>query len=556
MAAVNARAKAEAARKRAAFAQKQIEMKVEKSRLEATLEALQHQCDAEAAMAEAHVYEAAASEIEEERMSQSFPQSSDPAERCSDYVNRHFTVKDQTIPQDKAGPNQTPRDETFCQLKPEPDTSTEGYKEHRSVPDNKVDFSPHMPKGLPDYETPPRSRPQIYMQESADISDITRFLARRELLSGGLTRFSDKPGDYWAWKSTFENAINGLQLTASEELDLLSKWLGSESSQHAKRIRAVHINDPSHGLSKVWERLERCYGSPEAIEKALVDRLDCFPKVTNKDPLLLRDLGDLLLEIDSAKKEGYVPGLSYLDTARGIHPIVDKLPYPLQEKWMVQASRYKQEHLVSFPPFSEFAALINREADMRNDPSFRPSVPTTITTSRATKYMGKHERKEPISVHRMEVTNSVPKPASHDLADDPNRECPIHKKPHALRKCRAFREKPLEQRKAFLKQNRICFRCCSSLSHQAKNCKVEIQCTECGCNSHVSALHAGPAPWVNQVHMESAAENGGEQEPPPTIATSTCTQVCGNEVQSYSCAKICLATIYPKDDRKDRKSVV
>lgn len=42
-------------------------MQVEKTRLEATLQALQQECDAEAAKAEAIVFEGAASELEEER---------------------------------------------------------------------------------------------------------------------------------------------------------------------------------------------------------------------------------------------------------------------------------------------------------------------------------------------------------------------------------------------------------------------------------------------------------------------------------------------------------
>lgn len=96
----------------------------------------------------------------------------------------------------------------------------------------------------------------------------------------------------------------------------------------------MHINNPSFVLTKVWERLQEFYGSPEALERALFDRLERFPRIPNKDPHLLRDLGDLLLEIDSAKSEGHIPGLLYLDAARGIHPIVDKLPFSLQEKWL------------------------------------------------------------------------------------------------------------------------------------------------------------------------------------------------------------------------------
>lgn len=36
--------------------------------------------------------------------------------------------------------------------------------------------------------------------------------------------------------------------------------------------------------------------------------------------------------------------------------------------------------------------------------------------------------------------------------DDCNKLCPVHKKSHALLKCRAFREKPIEERKMFLKE--------------------------------------------------------------------------------------------------------
>lgn len=83
--------------------------------------------------------------------------------------------------------------------------------------------------------------------------------------------------------------------------------------------------------------------------------------------------------------------------------------------------------------------------------------------------------------------------------EDPNKNCPLHKK-CPLRKCREFREKPLEQRKAFLKENSMCFRCCSSVSHQAKDCKAMIQCSECEMDRHIAALHKDLAPWeVNNV---------------------------------------------------------
>ncbi|KAI3372518.1 hypothetical protein L3Q82_022999 [Scortum barcoo] len=210
IAAVNARAKAEAARAKAAFAQKEIEvrvkqaqLKVEETRLEATLEALHQERDAEAALAEATVYEAAASEMEEGHIGD-------------------------------AKPTQLPGSPTYLPPKLEVDTADLRTTPYVSLSQNHGNPGiPQPTQGVTVSGSPPSAKPQTVSQVNANISDLTRFLARCELLTGGLTRFSDKPGDYWAWKSSFENVTQGLHLTASEELDLLTKWLGDESSQHA-----------------------------------------------------------------------------------------------------------------------------------------------------------------------------------------------------------------------------------------------------------------------------------------------------------------------------------
>lgn len=94
---------------------------------------------------------------------------------------------------------------------------------------------------------------------------------------------------------------------------------------------------------------------PEVVEKTLFTRLK-FPKVSAKENLKLRELADLLMEVHYAKEDGYSPGLSYLDTARGIEPIVTKLPYGLQEKWISAGIKKKMEdgfhHLNSLPDSS------------------------------------------------------------------------------------------------------------------------------------------------------------------------------------------------------------
>ena len=80
--------------------------------------------------------------------------------------------------------------------------------------------------------------------------------SRRELVNAGLTKFDDKPEHYRSWKATFLNALSEIQLSNSEQLDLLIKWSGSKSSDHLRKIKAVHINDPGKGLLAAWECLE------------------------------------------------------------------------------------------------------------------------------------------------------------------------------------------------------------------------------------------------------------------------------------------------------------
>lgn len=239
------------------------------------------------------------------------------------------------------------------------------------------------------------------------MSDLARFLARSEIINSGLTKFDDHPENYWAWKSSFLYATSGLKLTSSKQLDLLFKWLGSQSSEYARRIRSVNIKYPEVRLKMAWDRLEEMYGSPEVVENALFDKIEQFSKINKQDPLKLQALGDLLCEIQSAKAEGCLAGLSYLDTSRGVNPIVEKLPYHLQEKWIYQGSEYKRKYNVTFPPFSIFTDFVCREARAQNGPSF--SIGTFSTTQIKTELLVKRpmQRRVAVSTHKTGVATTI-----------------------------------------------------------------------------------------------------------------------------------------------------
>ncbi len=151
----------------------------------------------------------------------------------------------------------------------------------------------------------------------------------------------------------------------------------------------------------VWQRLE-CYGTPEVIEDALLKKIEHFPRLTDKHNVKLRELSDILCELECAKEDSALPGLSYLDTAHGIKQIVEKLPYNLQEKWISFGNKYKEDYRVAFPPFSVFSKFIQHQAKKKNDLSFTISTSSSHTSSRTEKPV-KYSNKSSVAVHKTDI---------------------------------------------------------------------------------------------------------------------------------------------------------
>ncbi|XP_068120871.1 uncharacterized protein [Hyperolius riggenbachi] len=591
-AAAIARAEAEAAKARAAFAEQEMQLKLQQATLEterakqqAALEKLSAQREAAAAIAKAEALEALI-HPDDERHSR--PASldlahQDPLQRTSDYVHRHSRMIDSFLSMEDAQRDlidrshqtqftaQTENQNKPPASKPEVNIENELISEHLPpCPElqpahNVPGTSPYTPNRYetfrPKRETTDRydytplshygNTPPSFPAPAQTSMDIVKFLTRRELVAKGLVKFDDHPESYRAWRSSFKNTIKDVELSPSEEMDLLAKWLGTASAEHVKRIRSINIRNPAAGLKMVWDRLDECYGSVEAIENSLFKRIEDFPKIASKGLQKLRELSDLLMELQVAKSEGDLSGLAYFDTARGVNLIVQKLTPGLQNEWVKCGSNYKKKYHVSFPPFSVFVDFIHDQAKIRNDPSFDFALTCTsvpgLPSHKASVAVHKTELSSPDSPHRFAGSSQAA-----NKVRDPGKQCPIHRRPHSLLKCRGFREKPIEERKAFLRENSICYKCCSSTTHFAKNCKFSENCKECDSTDHNTALHPGPAPWTLQ-HTYSTTEHGGEEGDTPTVTlevTPQCTEVCKGATGGRSCSKMCLVRVYPAEQRE------
>jgi hypothetical protein len=60
--------------------------------------------------------------------------------------------------------------------------------------------------------------------DSNQMSDMTKFMLRKDLLFSRLTTFNDKAESYYACKASFKGIMEDLQVSDAEQIDLLVKW--------------------------------------------------------------------------------------------------------------------------------------------------------------------------------------------------------------------------------------------------------------------------------------------------------------------------------------------
>ncbi|XP_076084371.1 uncharacterized protein LOC143055113, partial [Mytilus galloprovincialis] len=389
--------------------------------------------------------------------------------------------------------------------------------------------------------------PVAHQQQINPTSEITRFLLRKDLLFSRLTSFNDRAESFHTWKASFKNVTDELQVSDSEQIDLLIKWLGPESAKHAISIRASNANNPTIGIQRLWKRLDKRYGAPEMLEASLRSKLDKFPTLTNKDNARLYELSDILSEIEYHKENPKLGCLlAYFDSPTGINPVIEKLPYGLQEKWITRASRYKSNHGVAFPPFTELSAFISEISKIKNDPGLIFGSKVTPNTKGAAPRFTSYPKTK-VGTHKTAVEQQSEDASKQGL-------CILHNTKHSLNECRAFRAKSIEERKGLLKENNVCYKCCDSTKHRSRKCNARISCKECGSKQHTTALHiTRPRQPASSQSSSSKQAYGGEPtesaETKSTSVNSICTEICKDTYSGKSCAKILPVNVDHKDNQ-------
>ncbi len=246
--ATKAYAKAKAAWVQLAYAKREVDVMRQRADLEASmlkqkanfdtcLHLLKFQRAAAAAEAEVTAYEEA--KVEGGELHQSPDVEEEPfsaVQRTSEYVQQQSELVLQELPSKHVAGESYERKINKLEIPDAKPATSHGilsntqpiYKDMKKELTMCTYPSETYPHSTPKHTPNPEKED---LPEPKGAQDFARYLIRREMVSAGLLQFDDKPENYWSWKASF---ISDLNLSGREELDLMTKWLGAESSEQGK----------------------------------------------------------------------------------------------------------------------------------------------------------------------------------------------------------------------------------------------------------------------------------------------------------------------------------
>lgn len=285
------------------------------------------------------------------------------------------------------------------------------------------------------------------------------------------TVFTGDSLQYIKWKLSFQTLIESRGLSAAERMFYLQRYLGGNA---LKAVENFFYSTTEESYQSAWNLLNERYGHPFVIQEAFRQKLANWPRIKYKNSTDLQGLADYLRACQDAMS--HIDGLAILNDCKENQRIVSKLPDDVASRWNREVT-YTLERGGSYPSFAKFVQFVTTEAKIACNP---------ITSFSALK---SNDRDSSTGNHSNEVkAKSISLVTASDKSQDSSRVCFYCKEPtHFLNKCSELLNLPLEDRKAFVMREKLCFGCLKP-SHQSKDCPKKHTCQICK-KPHPTLLH-------------------------------------------------------------------
>ena len=323
--------------------------------------------------------------------------------------------------------------------------------------------------------------------------------------------FDGDPLKYPGWKSSFQTLIEQKRIPSNEKIHYLKKYLSSSVREVIENLFLLSSDEAYEEAKKL---LEQRYGDPFVIGNAFRDKLEKWPKIQPRDGHGLRKYTDFLKQCNTAMNS--INCLDVRDDDRENRKMLQKLPEWIVNRWNRQVTHWKEKEK-RFPPFKVFMEFMTTEAEIACNP---------ITSLQALRSDQSHGNSERADIHGERRSGRNPAKGRSFATTVESEDTPVsfatsvakentvgcylcHKKNHELDSCRIFLAKSIEERKALIKEKKLCYGCLRR-DHVSKGCKARKRCEKCN-KAHPTSLHgdtfAATPPKPHNQSKDLKAEN-------------------------------------------------
>ncbi|XP_048020447.1 uncharacterized protein LOC125251470 [Megalobrama amblycephala] len=217
----------------------------------------------------------------------------------------------------------------------------------------------------------------------------------------------------------------------------------------------------------------------------------------------------------------HVKGLEILNDCDENQKLVHKLPDWAAARWNRQVTQTLIE-THDFPKFIDFVTFMSMEAEVTCNPV------TSFSALRASDPTSEKQNLKDSKRNRANVFHT--QTATENKQNDKNEQKPTKgnyniclfckDSKHKIHSCFKFVAKPLEEKRKYVKENKLCYGCMRP-GHSAKDCRHRLSCDTCR-GRHPTCLH--DENYTKKVNYATPSNQGGTE-----MATSTSHKVENDE---------------------------
>ena len=310
---------------------------------------------------------------------------------------------------------------------------------------------------------------QIVQQQQQSVMALT-------LPQPTIKPFKGEPIEYCDFIRSFEHLqVEQTTLSPSARLYYLIQYTSGPAQDLMKSCLSMN---PEQGYTEARRLLKERYGQEYRIAAAHVRTLTEGPIIKSEDGNALLQFSVQLTSCTNTLKE--IGSLGKLDHPENLRRVINRLPFGMRLKWRDTVDRIieSKERDVTIEDVTKFVTAKTRAA---THPIFG-------------KVVNENKGKQEDNKGRRQFGSKAGGFATQGNEGRVNKSaCPCNAN-HWLSRCDKFRKWSLEERRKYVKDNKLCLNCLTS-GHFVRSCAKQSFCKVEGCmGKHSTFLHPKPAP--------------------------------------------------------------